>query len=47
MYVHFSHGFTKDDDICYRPHVDDRPECDFIKDRLVCFNGLNDEWRAR
>ncbi|KAL0121894.1 hypothetical protein PUN28_006999 [Cardiocondyla obscurior] len=51
MHAHFSHGFTKDDDICYRyrSHADDHPECDFVKtrQRLVCFNGLRDEWKAR
>ncbi|XP_071627504.1 protein singed wings 2 [Temnothorax longispinosus] len=51
MHVNLLHGFTKDDDICYRhrPHIDDHPECNFVKDRqhLVCFNGLKDEWRAR
>ncbi|KAL6442364.1 hypothetical protein ACFW04_002540 [Cataglyphis niger] len=51
IYVHFSHGFTKDDDICYwhHPHANDYPECDFLKSRqrLVCFNGLEDEWREK
>ncbi|CAL1688175.1 unnamed protein product [Lasius platythorax] len=55
IYLHFSHGFTKDDftkddDICWdHPHASDYPECDFVKSRqrLVCFNGLKDEWRAR
>ncbi|XP_011632238.1 protein singed wings 2 [Pogonomyrmex barbatus] len=50
-YTRHSHGFTKDDDICYwyRSHADDHSECDFVKSRqrLVCFNGIRDEWRAR
>nr|XP_012220280.1 PREDICTED: protein singed wings 2 isoform X1 [Linepithema humile] len=49
--THFSNGFTKDDDICYgnRPHINDYPECHFLKNRyrLVCFNGLKDEWKAK
>ncbi|XP_011264609.1 protein singed wings 2 [Camponotus floridanus] len=51
IYAHFSHGFTQDDDICYwhHPHANDHPECDFVKSRqrLVCFNGLKDEWKAK
>ncbi|XP_012539692.2 protein singed wings 2 [Monomorium pharaonis] len=47
VHVHFSRGFTEDDDACYRSRADDSPECDFTKSRLVCFNGLKDEWRAR
>ncbi|KAH0955766.1 hypothetical protein HN011_003357 [Eciton burchellii] len=49
--AHFSHGFTREDDICYwhHPHVNEQPECAFVKSRqrLVCFNGLKDEWRPR
>ncbi|XP_019889034.1 protein singed wings 2 isoform X2 [Ooceraea biroi] len=51
VHAHFSYGFTREDDICYwhHPHVNDHPECGFVKSRqrLVCFNGLKDEWKAR
>ncbi|XP_011165540.1 protein singed wings 2 [Solenopsis invicta] len=47
--VYFSRGLTEDDDICYHPRADDHLECDFEKSRqrLICFNGFKDEWRAR
>ncbi|XP_029167010.1 protein singed wings 2 isoform X2 [Nylanderia fulva] len=51
IYVHFSHGFTKDDDICYwhHPRVNNYSECNFVKNRhsLICFNGLKNEWKAK
>lgn len=49
IYAHFSHGFTQDDDCWHHPHTNDRPKCDFEKSRqrLVCFNGLKDEWKAK
>ncbi|XP_018304495.1 protein singed wings 2 isoform X1 [Mycetomoellerius zeteki] len=49
IHVHCSHGFTKDDEICYYPRANIHLECDFAesRQRLVCFNGFKDEWRAR
>lgn len=47
--IHFSDGFTKDDDNCHqnRTHINDYPECHFLKSgHLICFNGLKDEWKA-
>lgn len=46
IHAHLSHGFTKDDDVCYHPRAANYPECDFAESRLICFNGLKDEWRA-
>ncbi|KAG5308359.1 HFW2 protein, partial [Acromyrmex insinuator] len=47
--IHFSRGITKDDEICYHPRANIHPECNFTENqqRLVCFNGFKDEWRAR
>lgn len=51
VHAHVSHGFTKEGDICYwhHPHPNDHPDCDYVENRqrLVCFNGLQEEWRTR
>ncbi|XP_014468068.1 PREDICTED: protein singed wings 2 [Dinoponera quadriceps] len=50
-YARSSRGFSKESDICYwhHPHAIDYPECDFAesRQRLVCFNGLQDEWKVK
>ncbi|XP_032678320.1 protein singed wings 2 [Odontomachus brunneus] len=50
-YTRSSSVSSKEGDICYwhHPHTIDYPECDFAesRQRLVCFNGLQDKWKAR